>query len=101
MNEKRQFIKEYVEARGGLEQLSEDEKNTLLEMDPTAGKDLFFKRIFKALDSLFLAAAKEEKEKMKDVLHAVNSTMKVNSHIREAGIITIGEALVSALKIKL
>ena len=31
-NEKRQFIKEYVEARGGLEQLSEDEKKALAEL---------------------------------------------------------------------
>ena len=31
-NEKRQFIKEYVEARGRLEQLSEEKKSALSEM---------------------------------------------------------------------
>ena len=32
MNEKRKFIREYVEARGGVKELGEDEKNTLAKM---------------------------------------------------------------------
>ena len=31
-NEERQFVKEYVEARGGLDQLYEDEKKALAEL---------------------------------------------------------------------
>ena len=32
MNERRKFIREYVEPRGGKEQLTEDEKNALVEL---------------------------------------------------------------------
>lgn len=32
MNELKKFIREYVETRGGVETLSEDEKNALVEL---------------------------------------------------------------------
>ena len=32
MDNRKQFIKEYVEARGGRDQLSEDEKKALVEL---------------------------------------------------------------------
>ena len=39
MNEKKQFIKEYVEARGGVKELSEDEKAALAKMVKETEKD--------------------------------------------------------------
>ena len=93
MNDVKQFIREYVEARGGKDALSEGEKKALVEMAKKKDRGTTtYRKTLTALKNVFQTA------NTKELAAAVRSTTKLSAHHPEVGLLELGQALTDSLK---